>query len=141
MKMLILGIIISPLFATCGVVAVNGLIIGSLTLEMITGFAFISYTSMGILGLPTIAIAKYKKWLKPWHSCLAGISVGLITLIVWLVPMMFADFIEFLKFIFGKDGIVLPISAIIAGFMGGVSYWFIAVRDINKRIKTYRDRE
>ena len=129
MKKFLLGIIISPLFAMLGIVITNAVILKVITSDMFFYFTFISYISMGLIGIPLLLLMKFRKWFQWWHFCLAGISAGLLSLVVFLIPVGIANLIESLKFFTSKDTVFLPISAILGGLLGGYSFWFISMRE------------
>ena len=129
MKKFLTGIIISPIFAMLGIVMVNALILKIIKPEMFFYFSFITYISMGIIGIPLLLILNCKKWFLWWHFSLAGIFAGFLSLVVWLIPAGIANFMESFKFFISKDTVFLPISAIVGGLIGGYSFWLISVRN------------
>ena len=136
MKNFLAGIIISPIFAMLGIVISNALILKIVTPEMFLYFTFISYISMGIIGIPLLLFLNYKKWSQWWQFCLAGIFAGFLSLLALLIPAGIANFVESLKFFISKNTVFLPISAMIGGLAGGYSFWLISMRKTKIEGKT-----
>ena len=128
MKNFLPAILISPIFAMLGIVMSNALILKVVTPEMFLYFSFISYISMGIIGIPILLMLNLKKWFQWWQFCLAGIIAGFLSLAVWLIPAGIANFMESIKFFISKDTVFLPISAVVGGLIGGYTFWFISMR-------------